>query len=143
MGDKRVLHQYLRPFLRGLLLGVLALTLAGCLVVSGERAALDLQDGGGNLLTTFVGAEGREVRTLEVGLPETEVLAIVIVGVESGDLEVALYTPEGGLAFAVASRPATQVTRSGTVRTDSEGRLRYAVTAQGARDGSYQIFVQP
>lgn len=132
-------HRLLR--LIGLL--ILGGLLSGCLLLSGEQAALDLQDGSGNLLTTFVGAEGREVRTLDVGLPDADLLVIVILGVESGDLELALYTPEGGLAFAVESRPGTQVTRSGVVRTDSQGLLRYAVTAQGARDGSYQIFVQP
>ena len=51
--------------------------------------------------------------------------------------------PDGALAFALAARPATQVTRSGSVRADAEGRVRYRVRAEGARDGSYQLFVQP
>jgi uncharacterized protein YfaP (DUF2135 family) len=122
---------------------VAAWLLSGCLMISGEATTVDVQAGSGNLLTTFVGAEGREVRRVEVGEPGAEVQVIAIVGVESGDLELAIIQPDGAVAFAVAARPDTQVTRSGAVRTDETGAIRYSVTARGARNGSYQVFVQP
>ncbi len=117
--------------------------LSGCLMISGEATTVDLQERSGNLLTTFVGAEGREMRRLEVGAPGAELQVIAIVGVESGDLELALVQPDGAIAFAVAARPDAQVTRSGVVRADETGAIRFTVSAQGARSGSYQIFVQP
>ncbi|WP_254150850.1 hypothetical protein [Candidatus Chloroploca mongolica] len=122
---------------------VALLLLTGCLLISGETTMIDLQDGSGNLLTTFVGAEGQQERTLDVGLPATELQVIVIVGVESGDLTLSLLQPEGSVVFAVAARPDLQVTRSGSVRTNERGQLRYTVNAAAARNGSYQIFVQP
>ena len=68
---------------------------------------------------------------------------IAVVEVDSGDLELSLIEPDGALAFGLSARPATQVTRSGAVSADAEGLVRYRVRAQGARDGSYQLFVQP
>lgn len=117
--------------------------LTGCLLISGEQTTLDLADGGGNLLTTFVSAEGSEERTVETGSPDAEVQVIAVVELQSGDLELAVLQPDGAVAFAIGARPATQITRSATVRTDAEGRLHFRVQAQGARDGQYQIFVQP
>jgi hypothetical protein len=111
--------------------------------MSGEETTIDLQAGGGNVLTTFVSAEGTEERTLDIGAPGAEVQVIAVVEVDSGDLELSLIEPDGGLAFALAARPATQITRSGAVVADAEGLVRYRVRAQGARDGSYQLFVQP
>lgn len=122
---------------------LLAGALSGCLLISGEATTVDLQAGSGNLLTTFVGAEGREERTVEVGSPGAEVQVIAIVGVESGDLELAVVAPDGSVAFAVAARPDAQVTRSGSVLADETGSVRYTVSARGARNGSYQLFVQP
>lgn len=119
------------------------LLLAGCMLVSGEETTIDLQAGGGNVLTTFVSAEGEEERVLEVGAGVAEVQVIAVVEVDSGDLELSLLQPDGDLAFGLAARPATQVTRSGAVAVDADGHLRYRVRAQGARDGSFQLFVQP
>jgi hypothetical protein len=126
-----------------LLLAVALAALSGCLLISGEQTTLDLGDGGGNLLTTFVSAEGSEERTLEVGSPDAELQLIAVVEVDSGDLELTVLQPDGAVAFTVRARPATQVTRSGPVLADDAGRVRYRVRAQGASDGSYQIFVQP
>jgi hypothetical protein len=125
------------------LLWVLLSALTGCLLISGEQTTLDLADGGGNLLTTFVSAEGSEERVVETGRPDAELQVIAVVEVASGDLQLSLLQPDGAVAFAVGARPATQVTRSAGVRTDAEGRLRFRVQAQGARDGQYQLFVQP
>lgn len=128
---------------RVLLLVCAVAALSGCLLVSGEETALDLVEGGGNVLTTFVSAEGSEVRSFETGAPGAEVQVIAVVEVNSGDLQLALLQPDGGVAFAVSARPNTQVTRSGAVRADDEGRVRYRVAATAARDGTFQVFVQP
>jgi hypothetical protein len=125
------------------LMGICALLLSGCLLVSGEAMTIDLADGVGNVSTTFVSAEGNEERSVRVSDGAVELQVITIVGLESGDLEIALLQPDGALAFAVASRPDTQVTRSGTVRSTENGEIRYLVTARGARNGSYQLFFQP
>lgn len=117
--------------------------LSGCLLISGEATTIDLVEGGGNLLTTFVSAEGDEFRTVETGLPDAEVQVIAVVEVVSGDLQLAVVEPDGAVAFVVAARPATPVTRSGGVRTDANGRIRYRITAQDARDGVYQLLIQP
>lgn len=120
-----------------------AAALSGCLLVSGEATTIDLAEGGGNVLTSFVSAEGAEMRTLDTGVPGAEVQVIAVVEVETGDLQLALLQPEGAVAFAVAARPAAQITRSGAVRTDDAGMVRYRVSATAARDGSFQLFVQP
>lgn len=129
----------LRVALGALLLGALA----GCMLMSGEATTVDLQAGSGNLLTTFVGAEGRDERHVTVGAPGVTVQVIAIVSVESGDLELAVTQPDGSVAFAVAARPDAQITRSGSVQTDERGAISYAVSARGARNGSFQLFVQP
>jgi hypothetical protein len=128
---------------RLLSLGLLLLMLSGCMLISGETTAVDIQDGAGNLLTSFVGAEGSGERLFELGMPDAEVRVIVILGVESGDLELSLIEPDGSVAFVVTARPDAEVTRSGAVRTDALGRLRYQLSARGARSGAIQIFVQP
>lgn len=128
---------------RVLLLILVALALTGCMLISGETTTIDLAAGGGNLSTTFVSAEGEAERVLELDQPALELQVIAMVEVASGDLELALLQPDGAVAFVVASRPDTQVTRSGWVRADAAGRLRYRVSARGARDGALQLFVAP
>lgn len=128
---------------RSLLLGLLALALSGCMLVSGEETTIDLQEGTGNLSTAFVGAEGAEERTVQVSEGPAELQVIAILAVDSGDLQIELVQPDGALAFAVAGRPDTQVTRSGLVRSDDSGQIRYRVSARGARNGSFQLFFQP
>ncbi|PDW01258.1 hypothetical protein [Candidatus Chloroploca asiatica] len=142
MAKQHQTRSYL-TWMRRLTTAIALLLLTGCLLISGETTMIDLQDGSGNLLTTFVGAEGQQERILDVGLPATELQVIVIVGVESGDLALSLLQPEGSVVFTVAARPDLQVTRSGSVRTNERGQLRYTVNAAAARNGSYQIFVQP
>ncbi|PDW04633.1 hypothetical protein [Candidatus Viridilinea mediisalina] len=130
--------------LRALMLITLMLfSLTGCLLVSGEATALDVQEGAGNLLTRFVGAEGRGERSIALGLPATAVHVIAIVGVESGDLELSFVEPDGAVAFVVAAHPGVEVTHSGVVYTDEAGMLRYRLNAYGARNGNIQLFVQP
>lgn len=125
----------------GALLALAALS--GCLLISGEATTIDLAGGGGNVLTSFVSAEGSEQRTIDIGAPDVEVQVIAVVDVGSGDLQLSLLQPDGSVAFAVSARPGIQVTRSGAVRTDEDGRVHYRVGATGARDGTYQLFVQP
>ena len=124
-------------------LGLIVLSLTACLLISGEATSTDIQDGAGNLLSSFVGAEGQTERILELGLAESEVQVIAILSVESGDLEITLMQPDGSVAFTIAARPDAEITRSGLVRTNDQGQLRYQINARGARNGQIQLFFQP
>jgi hypothetical protein len=121
---------------------VLALLLSGCLLTSGERPSTDALPDGGNVSSTFVGADGNGERTVETGANGVTMNAIVIVQAERGELRLELLNPDGNVAFAVQARPDEQVTRRGDVLTDEQGRLRYRVIAQGARNGGYQVLYQ-
>ncbi len=122
---------------------LLLFLLSGCLLLSGEETTIDLLDQSGNLSTTFVSGEGSEERLLRVSDGSTTVQVIVMVSVESGDLQIELLQPDGAVVFVVAAQPDSQLTRSSWVRSDGQGQIRYRVSARGARNGSYQIFVQP
>jgi hypothetical protein len=120
----------------------LVLLLSGCLLTSGERPSADSLPDGGNVSTTFVGADGNGERTLDTGANGVTMNAIVIVQAERGELRLELLNPDGNVAFSVQARPDEQVTRRGDVLTDEQGRLRYRVIAQGARNGGYQVLYQ-
>ncbi len=115
---------------------------SGCLLTSGERPSMDALPDGGNISTTFVGADGNGERTVETGASGATMNAIVIVQAERGELRLELLNPDGNVAFAVQARPDEQVTRRGDVLTNEQGRLRYRVIAQGARNGGYQVLYQ-
>ncbi len=140
IGYRLFSRQSLRALLAALLLTPL---LSGCLLISGEQTMIDMFAGAGNLSTTFVSAEGGEERTVRVSEGSADLQAIVIILLESGDLQIDLLQPDGSLAFTIAGRPDAQVTRSSPVRSDSTGVVRYRVSARGARHGAYQIFFQP
>jgi hypothetical protein len=74
---------------------------------------------------------------LDTGAPQANLNAIVIVQAERGELQLELLNADGSVALAVKGRPDESVSRSGSVQTDTTGRLRYRVTAAGARNGSY------
>jgi hypothetical protein len=120
----------------------LALLLSSCLLTSGERPSMDALPDGGNASSTFVGAHGNGERTVETGANDTTMNAIVIVQADRGELRIELLNPDGNVAFSVQARPDEQVTRRGDVLTDEQGRLRYRVIAQGARNGGYQLLYQ-
>ena len=120
----------------------LALLLSGCLLVSGERSSTDSLADGGNISSSFVGADGISERTVETGAGAANLSAILIVQAERGELQLELLNADGSIALAVKSRPDEQVTRQGSVRTDDSGRLRYRVIANGARNGSHQVLYQ-
>jgi hypothetical protein len=126
-----------------LFLLALLFTLSGCLLASGEALTIDQQGGSGNLSAEFVSAEGLEERFLQTASPNSALQVIVIASVETGDLGVELLDPNGSVVFSVVARAGAQVTRSGLVPTDSEGRLRYRLNAFGARGGNYQILFLP
>ena len=73
----------------------LALALSGCLLTSGERPSMDALPDGGNVSTTFVGAEGNAERTVETGANGATLNAIVIVQAERGELRLELLNPDG------------------------------------------------
>jgi len=120
----------------------LALLLSGCLLTSGERPSTDALPDGGNVSSTFIGADGNGERTVETGANGATMNAIVIVQAERGELRLELLNPDGNVAFSVQARPDEQVTRRGDVLTDEQGRLRYRIIAQGARNGGYQVLYQ-
>jgi hypothetical protein len=133
----------MRIFWQVLRLGVFCLALSSCLLVSGERTTIDLQGASGNVTTNFVSAEGEEIRSLSVAEAAVDVQVIAIVSVETGDVQIEVYQADGSVAFNVASRPDSQVTRSAVVRANAAGEVRYRVLARNARNGSYQLFFQP
>ena len=90
----------------------------------------------------LVGADGTQEQTVDTGAIDAAFNTIVIVQAERGELQVELLNGDGSLAFAVRGRPDEAVTRSGSVTTDRQGRLRYRVSATGARNGSYQVLYQ-
>ena len=120
----------------------LVFLLSGCLLTSGERPSVDALPDGGNVSSTFVGAQGNAERTVDTGAKGAIMNAIVIVQAERGELRLELLNPDGNVAFSVQARPDEQVTRRGDVLTDEQGRLRYRVIAQGARNGGYQVLYQ-
>jgi hypothetical protein len=120
----------------------LVFLLTGCLLTSGERPSMDALPDGGNVSSTFVGADGNAERTVDTGANGAIMNAIVIVQAERGELRIELLNPDGNVAFAVQARPDEQVTRRGDVLTDEQGQLRYRVIAQGARNGGYQVLYQ-
>lgn len=124
------------------LLACCALLLSGCMLMSGARTSSDVLPDGGNINATFVGADGRTEQTLDTGAPRVSMNAIAIVQAERGELQLELLNADGSVALAVKGRPDEAVSRSGTVTTDAQGRLRYRVSATGARNGSYQVFFQ-
>lgn len=133
----------LRQIVASLCLIGSALLLAGCLLISGEQTTVSLQGSAANILTTFVSAEGSDEYRVPALPANTEAQAIVIVAVESGDVQIDLIQPDGSVSFVLASRPGAQVTRSGSIRSDAEGQIRYRITARGARNGEIQIFLLP
>jgi hypothetical protein len=118
------------------------LVLQACMLASGERASIDVRPDAGNVTRTFLGAEGSEVYTVPLGDGGALLQVIAILELQQGEMRLELLNAGGSVAFAVQSRPGDQVSRSGMVRLDENGVLRYRVTARGARDGSYQILYQ-
>lgn len=120
-----------------------AVLLAGCLLISGEQTTVSLQGSAANILTTFVSAEGSDEYRVPALPANTEAQAIVMLAVESGDVQIDLIQPDGAVSFVLASRPGAQVTRSGPIRSDDQGQIRYRITARNARNGEIQIFLLP
>jgi hypothetical protein len=120
-----------------------AVLLSGCLLISGEQTTIAQEGGTASIFTTFVSAEGSDEYRLPALPANTEVQAIVMVAVESGDLQIALLQPDGSVSFVLAARPGTQVTRSGPLRSDAQGQIRYRITARNARNGEIQMFLLP
>jgi len=118
------------------------LSLQACMLTSGERASTDVRPDAGNVTRTFLGAEGSEVYAVPIGNGETLLQVIAILELQQGEMRLELLNAGGSVAFAVQSRPGDQVSRSGMVRLDENGVLRYRVIARGARDGGYQILYQ-
>jgi len=103
-----------------LLTGLCSRTTAERLPANLGRAAFDrCTADGGNVSSTFVGADGNGERTVETGANGATMNAIVIVQAERGELRLELLNPDGNVAFSVQARPDEQVTRRGDVLTTS------------------------
>jgi hypothetical protein len=112
------------------------------MLTSGERSSQDAGGAAGNRATSFVSAEGDELRTIDVGEPGVPLRVIVIVEAEQGQLQVDVLDADGSVALSAQSRPDEQVTRSGGISANDSGALSYRVSARGARGGGYQILYQ-
>ena len=132
----------MRYLMKSGLLILCALLLGGCMLMSGGRTSSDTLPDGGNISVNFVGADGTQEQTVDTGAIDAAFNTIVIVQAERGELRIELLNPDGNVAFSVQARPDEQVTRRGDVLTDEQGRLRYRVIAQGARNGGYQVLYQ-
>jgi hypothetical protein len=121
---------------------VILFFLQACMLASGERTSTDVRPDAGNVTCTFLGAEGSEVYTVPLGDGGALLQVIAILELQQGEMRLELLNAGGSVAFAVQSRPGDQVSRSGMVRLDENGVLRYRVVARGARDGGYQILYQ-
>ncbi len=114
------------------------------MMTSGEQSSVDAQPAGGNFSTTFVSAEGEEVRTLATNGGAAPLNVTVIIEVEQGELRLEMLSPEGVVVFAVQGRPGEQreVVRSGVIEANAQGELRYRLVARSARNGGYQVLYQ-
>lgn len=110
-----------------------------CMLVSGDRMSIDVRPDAGNVVRTFLGAEGSAEYAIPVGDGAAILQTIVIVELQQGEMRLEMLHAGGSVAFAVQSRPGDQVSRAGTVQLDESGMLRYRVITRGARDGEYQI----
>ncbi|MGQ9829297.1 MAG: hypothetical protein ACUVSW_15675 [Roseiflexus sp.] len=138
MGRRRLFlcrkRHYLVP------IGAVALLfLQACMLVSGEQASVDVRTDAGNVTRTFLGAEGSTEHAVHIGDGGSFLQVIVILELQQGEMHLEMLNAGGSVAFVVQSRPGDQVSRSGMVRLDENGMLRYRVFARGARDGGYQI----
>lgn len=129
--------------IRVTLIGLLAmLLLPGCMLVSGDRLSADVRPDLGNVTRTFLGAEGTEEYAIPVGDGAAMLRTIVILELQQGEMRLDMLNAGGSVAFTVQSRPGDQVSRTGVVRLDETGTLRYRIVTRGARDGRYQILYQ-
>lgn len=125
--------------LLGMLL--LAFLLSGCMLASGEQSVVDLQPAGGSVSTSFVSAEGEDLRTIKTDAGQT-VNMVVFVDVAEGELRVDMLDPGGSVVFSTQGRAGERVTHSGRVTADGEGLVRYRVVAHSARKGRLELFYQ-
>lgn len=129
--------------IRVTLIGLLAmLLLPACMLVSGDRLSADVRPDSGNVTRTFLGAEGTEEYAIPVGDGAAMLQTIVILELQQGEMRLDMLNAGGSVAFTVQSRPGDQVSRTGAVRLDETGTLRYRIVTRGARDGRYQILYQ-
>lgn len=129
--------------IRVTLIGLLAmLLLPACMLVSGDRLSADVRPDSGNVTRTFLGAEGTEEYAIPVGDSAAMLRTIVILELQQGEMRLDMLNAGGSVAFTVQSRPGDQVSRTGAVRLDEAGTLRYRIVTRGARDGRYQILYQ-
>lgn len=119
-----------------------AIFLSSCMLMSGKQELVDSLPGSGNISTSFISAEGVKEGIISVGTPSARVNVIMWVQVQQGEIRLELLDAADTVALSIQSRPGEQITKVGEVLTDAQGQLPYRITAQGARDGSYEVLYQ-
>jgi hypothetical protein len=112
------------------------------MLMSGKQELIDTLPSSGNISTSFISAEGVKDGTISVGTPSARVNVIMWVQVQQGEIRLELLDSANTVALSLQSRPGEQITKVGEVLTDERGQLPYRITAQGARDGSYEVLYQ-
>jgi hypothetical protein len=110
------------------------------MLMSGKQELIDTLPSSGNISTSFISAEGVKDGTISVGTARVNV--IMWVQVQQGEIRLELLDSANTVALSLQSRPGEQITKVGEVLTDERGQLPYRITAQGARDGSYEVLYQ-
>ena len=88
-----------RPRLRAVFAALLLIPLlSGCLLISGEQTINGPLAGTGHLSTTFVSAEGGEERTVTVSDANANLHAIVLITLDTGDLQIDVLQPDGRMS---------------------------------------------
>lgn len=120
----------------------LALGLSGCFLIAGEQSSGDTTTDGGNVYSTFVSADGTEVRSVPTDFRDQQLLVTVSARNQQGLLRIDVLNSDNSVVFTVDAQPSDQ-TKRGVVATNAAGEFRYRLTTSGAQQGEFQILFQP
>ena len=120
---------------------LLLFLVAGCYLVSGERAETRVLEGDlpGSHTVRFVSADGQRYQKIAVGPPNAPLVVELSAATEQGQLTVGVLDRGGDPVFATTASMGLAEVVSGTVRTDEEGRLSLLIEAIEAHSGSYTV----
>lgn len=123
------------------LVGLLLLLLGGCYLASGERVENVTMEpeGSGQLVSSFVQADGSAYREVMTGIFSGRVLLEVDVLVDEGELTLQVYNSDGMLALTVQSVWGSPGQGSVVVFSGASGQVPFRLQAAEARNGSYTI----
>jgi hypothetical protein len=119
-----------------------ALTLSGCLLISGANQSADSTGEGGNVYVSFVSAEGNDTRIVQTQFPGQILDLTVFARNERGQMRLEVLDERGSVMLSLEGTAQEQV-RPGQVQTNTAGEFRYRIRATGAQRGEFQILYQP